>query len=389
LRQRAAFTLVELLVVIAIIGMLIALLLPAVQAAREAARRMQCTNHLKQIGLSVHNYHDVHNGVVPLAIGSNNDQWARLSFFVLLYPFTEQTNLYEVFTSNTWGGSGATPGGSGGILSDVGNFANPPVAPLWWTRAKEQFPNFPSMIAGTATYRCPSRSRVPYYDFVNSDDFPGPLGDYAVPILATGNNWWHNAYRPRTTSDWQPFRGPLRIAVWPSGQDLSETNRVFEPRDDFSYWQDGLSNQLLLGEKHIPQNRLGISKNGTVANVRAYIADTTYVVGARWGLAGCTRNILSQAPSLASPGDTQYEADDINPINGPTAPGTDRWESRSDTASTGNSLNGGYDFGSSHPGVCNFLIGDGSVRGISNTTPKRAVLAYLVHVNDGTAVSLP
>ncbi|MDR0336216.1 MAG: DUF1559 domain-containing protein [Planctomycetaceae bacterium] len=91
---RFGFTLVELLVVIAIIGVLIALLLPAVQAAREAARRMQCTNHLKQISLSVHNFHDVHQRFPayfgdPLAKGINR----RNHFFVLL-PFIEQQAMY-------------------------------------------------------------------------------------------------------------------------------------------------------------------------------------------------------------------------------------------------------------------------------------------------------
>ena len=89
--SRRAFTLVELLVVIAIIGVLIALLLPAVQQAREAARRMQCTNHLKQLGLALHNYHDVNNSFPP----AGEQEHAKLGLFGRLLPYIEQQALYD------------------------------------------------------------------------------------------------------------------------------------------------------------------------------------------------------------------------------------------------------------------------------------------------------
>ena len=93
---RAGFTLVELLVVIAIIGILIALLLPAVQAAREAARRAQCSNNLKQIGLAILNYESAHKTLPPGGLATSVGGYGH-SWWVRILPFIEQTAIYDKF----------------------------------------------------------------------------------------------------------------------------------------------------------------------------------------------------------------------------------------------------------------------------------------------------
>jgi prepilin-type N-terminal cleavage/methylation domain-containing protein len=111
MRNRRAFTLIELLVVIAIIAVLIALLLPAVQQAREAARRAQCKNNLKQLGLGLHNYHDTYNTLPPGAIQNfETNQQNEATWVSMILPYIDQQTIYMRANFSSCFGCTSAPG---------------------------------------------------------------------------------------------------------------------------------------------------------------------------------------------------------------------------------------------------------------------------------------
>jgi len=385
LRSTKGFTLVELLVVIAIIGMLIALLLPAVQAAREAARRMQCTNHLKQIGLAVHTYHDSMSGLPPAALNCYGP-----SLKVLLYPFIEQQPLYDYLV--------AWPSTNNGRSSDgIGSFplpdsVTPAEADVWKYMGVEMREQFSSV----TTYRCPTRRGAgPIYlerGTGRSDSFGyhaegmalGPQGDYAY-VCVTGkpsgdygasNNgwWWFNGSHNQSLIS--RARGPFRVAsvsdpvVWVGDLIWASSAKRGRPRDTLSRLSDGTSNQCLFGEKHIPLKRLGLcgAPDDQLDEILRNAGDCSYLVGGGYfGNAGDEQFFGPARAMFFARGSIPY----LMPLANPN------------DHEDGN-LALDYGFGSYHPGVCPFVMGDGSVRTISVSASPEHVLFPLGCVNDGT-----
>jgi prepilin-type N-terminal cleavage/methylation domain-containing protein/prepilin-type processing-associated H-X9-DG protein len=159
--KRSAFTLVELLVVIAIIGILVALLLPAVQFAREAARRMQCSNNLKQMGIGLHLYHDVVRTFPPGKGKSypGEPAYARWSVHALVLPFMEQDPLYN---SIKFDFAPSTPG-MGGVVAFMPAYSNV---------------NLTACKSLVSTFLCPSDGPARQQDWLGQNNYAGNQGGF-------------------------------------------------------------------------------------------------------------------------------------------------------------------------------------------------------------------
>ena len=285
-RVSPAFTLIELLVVIAIIGVLIALLLPAVQSARESARRAQCLNNLKQIGLALHNYHGTHDTFPPGYVSSTQGNqptgqeigtgwgWAAM-----LLNNLEQGPLYNAVNFSQ-------------LTSDLGS-----------QTARE---------ARLSVFLCPSNS--------------GPSGPITIK----------NSMGNVLVNDLSPGQYVGVAGQWEPEEFPATNNGVFYRNSKIGLRDitDGSSSTLIAGER---------SRN---------VADATWV------------GMIPFGQSCNNPTWPVQDCEATNVlILGHTGPSPD--ESWIDVPN--NKKAGADDFHSLHPGGCNFLFGDGSIRFVKET----------------------
>jgi len=339
--RRGGFTLVELLVVIAIIGILVALLLPAVQAAREAGRRSSCSNNLKQIGLAVHNFHDTQKGLPWLATGAG-----RYSFFAAIFPYVENQNALNLLNGGN-ANAASTPTSLGIHMESNWDFLN----------ASER-----NALASFQIYLCPSRrSGVQMRD---TGTARGPLGDYATvhsKLESQGTGGWWNHYDPCNQAHYNENEAAIRVAFvdgcgQPSRPNIQDYVAA-KPRDTLARVTDGTSNTFLVGEKHIRNNEFAQCCNGGGTGGGGTDGSYLFDDGSwrEYQVARQIRLVLGKGPNDLAAG-----------------------------------ADGRFGFGSWHPGICQFLVGDGSVKSVSNTVPQGtgSILHYMGKCNDGIPVQI-
>lgn len=212
IRKQRGFTLIELLVVIAIIAILIALLLPAVQQAREAARRTSCKNQLKQIGLALHNYHDLHNAfpsgwiAVEAGIPSAHEGTSGVGWGTMILPQMEQNNVYQMF-----------------------NPTRPLTDPLNAAFLRNQIP----------AYKCASDPKPDYFK-LNEEGSTTIIAE-----LPTAN--YLGVFGPENLDDCENSPGTLPVMADGTckGSGIFYHNSSVRMRDI----RDGMSNTLMVGER--------------------------------------------------------------------------------------------------------------------------------------------
>ena len=301
MKKRDGFTLVELLVVIAIIGVLAGLLLPAVQMARNSARRTQCSNNLKQIGLAIHNFHDTRKFIPP---SRPADRF--LTWHVSLMPYMELDNLADRLK--------------------------------WYLPYDQQDPA--ALEAGVPVYVCPSRR--PSGDLSNREigNRPrGVCGDYAGNA---GSVFGDSGYNINFGFDTET-NGVFNSGYRRDNPVINGRLQKIRGRYTFAAIEDGLSNTLFVGEKAVNSKKM--NEPGGLGDGCMYNGDEPGVCMRVGGpLFGLAKN------------------------RNPTPPQT--WTV----------------FGSFHPQIVNFAVGDGSVQPIPVTIDDQ-VYGYLCDRKDGHTVS--
>ena len=321
--NKFGFTLVELLVVIAIIGILVGLLLPAVQAAREAARRMQCSNNLKQMGLSCHNFHDTFRKLPPSRAADNFGTWA-----VYLMPFIEQNNVYQAWDGGT-----------------MRYYATP-------IQARSPI----------GVYFCPSR-RAPMVSTANDGPRTGPTypftpggcSDYAAN---EGNGFNDNGPNANGVFIWHG--DDTQVLSLPFSNSNAKLTQI-KSSVNFAGITDGTSNTFMIGEKHIrgPQDFGRGVDDASVYNGDPSMPGTPYArqAGREW----TDNNYANKTVATAFVRDLPL-------------------------ARMGDNTLRQRRFGSWHTGVCQFVYVDGSVHAVSSSVDIM-VLTWLTIRNDGQVVN--
>ncbi|MGE3805831.1 MAG: DUF1559 domain-containing protein [Gemmataceae bacterium] len=330
---RAAFTLIELLVVIAIIGVLIGLLLTAVQRTRASAQRLRCQNHLKQLGLALHGYHNALKSLPPGMVSSGtNVSSARATGFTMILPYLEQDNTFRLYRFDK----------------------------TWWDAENAQ-----AVATPVPLFFCPANRLTGIMDLSSEAtqwsttmNTQAASSDYAFCRGANG----------ALQSDWSliPLGTRGMFPIRPQG----------EPGLRFEDVTDGLSTTIAMGDATGGSDRYQIRDLGNPGQPANHVLTGQPVkIEQSWSAAGVGPlghpwygSVLAVTAQYGLAPDPRDE-----PMNRrPATPSYIGGDPDGDNASGLDSLSG---FRSLHAGGCNFLFGDGSVRFLSESIAPAAYRA--------------